>query len=195
MQTRKDMRKILMGQDREIFFTSDQHFGHANIIRLANRPFATVEEMDAYMIQKWNSVVGPEDVVFVLGDFAFRSVHSTTHYLKQLNGYKILITGNHDAIGPELLEWDAVYHSYKEIELRNKHFVLSHYPIASWNGMFKNSVLLYGHVHTTGKEWEKIHLPNAINVNVEFHDYTPINVRNIKAVNFVSKLNKVRKTE
>lgn len=184
MLDKKEFQAILKKKTTNIFFTSDLHFGHANIIRLAGRPFTTVEEMDAYMIKKWNEVVGPEDVVFVLGDFAYRGNHGPAYYLDQLNGYKVLIVGNHDSVGPELFIWDAFFHGYKEIRLKKKDFVLCHYPMTSWNGAFKNTVLLHGHVHKTGKPWEFVDLPNVHNVNVEFNDYTPINIKDIKVVDF-----------
>ena len=69
-----------------IYFTSDHHFGHANIIRFCNRPFATVEEMDAELIRRHNEVVGPQDIVVHAGDFAYRSARPPQSYLEQLNG-------------------------------------------------------------------------------------------------------------
>lgn len=53
----------------KVFFTSDTHFTHANIIRFCSRPFKNVEEMDETMIANWNRVVGENDIVFHLGDF------------------------------------------------------------------------------------------------------------------------------
>ena len=78
------------------FFTSDTHFGHVNICRLANRPFADVEEMNRAIINNWNSVVSPTDTVFVLGDFALGKIVDTLQHGLMLNGDKILISGNHD---------------------------------------------------------------------------------------------------
>jgi calcineurin-like phosphoesterase family protein len=79
-----------------IFFTADLHFGHANIIKHCNRPFATAEEMDAVLTQKWNATVGQKDEVYILGDFTMRPAMESHRYLAPLNGRKYLIRGNHD---------------------------------------------------------------------------------------------------
>ena len=77
------------------YFTSDTHFGHANIIKFCNRPFKNVEEMNQKLIENWNSVVGPNDLVFHLGDFAFGGQPLWRYIREQLNGNIILIKGNH----------------------------------------------------------------------------------------------------
>lgn len=76
-----------------VWFTADHHFGHARVIELAKRPFASVEEMDEAMIERWNARVAKGDLIYHIGDFAF-----TDHmpYLSRLNGQKRLILGNHD---------------------------------------------------------------------------------------------------
>jgi len=78
-----------------IFFTSDTHFGHENIIKYCKRPFANAAEMDKALIRNWNRVVGPHDLVYHLGDFAVGGGPAGP-YLDQLNGRIILIHGNHD---------------------------------------------------------------------------------------------------
>lgn len=81
----------------KIFFTSDNHFGHERVIRFDNRPFATVEEMDAEMIRRWNAKVGKGDLVYVLGDMIWKTRNDDAPGLiKSLNGQIILIKGNHD---------------------------------------------------------------------------------------------------
>lgn len=83
--------------EQRIFFTSDHHFGHGYIIQACERPFASVDEMDAEMISRWNSVVGPTDRVFHLGDFAMKThPRRLREIFDSLNGIKSLIPGNHD---------------------------------------------------------------------------------------------------
>lgn len=80
---------------QRIFFTSDLHFGHQNILKFCNRPWKTTEEMDEALIKRWNSVVGKDDIVFNLGDFAFAPDRRWKEVLSRLNGHHYLILGNH----------------------------------------------------------------------------------------------------
>jgi calcineurin-like phosphoesterase family protein len=88
----------------ETFFTADHHFGHRNIIRYCGRPFADVEEMDRAMVESWNAAVRPGDAVFHLGDFALGSAESIAELLATLNGYKLLVLGNHDRSAKRIVE-------------------------------------------------------------------------------------------
>lgn len=79
-----------------ILYTSDLHFGHANVIKFDHRPFADTEEMDHILIELWNGRVQPDDTVYIVGDFCYRSGRPAGWYLRQLKGHKVLIIGNHD---------------------------------------------------------------------------------------------------
>lgn len=82
-----------------IFFSSDHHFYHKNIIKYCNRPFETVEEMNEEMVKRWNEVVAKEDIVYYLGDFSL-AIRPVELFLNRLNGTKILMAGNHDFCHP-----------------------------------------------------------------------------------------------
>lgn len=77
------------------FFMADTHFGHGAIIDLCHRPFKCVEEMDGYMIERWNKKVSPNDIVYIVGDLFYKH-KEPEKVLKQLKGRKRLIIGNHD---------------------------------------------------------------------------------------------------
>ena len=81
------VRKNIIIQDgSNVYFTSDTHFQHGNIIKFCNRPYSNVEEMNNAIIENWNSVVGPNDIVFHLGDFAWSgSWHKWLDTLKECN--------------------------------------------------------------------------------------------------------------
>ena len=70
-----------------IFFTSDLHLGHENCIRLCNRPFSSIEEMDEILIENWNHKVTGKDTVYILGDLIYRSQKPPEEYLRRLRGY------------------------------------------------------------------------------------------------------------
>ena len=69
-----------------LYFTSDQHFGHENIVKYCARPYTSAEEMDADLIERWNSVVGLSDIVYQLADFSLGNKHQVIKYISQLNG-------------------------------------------------------------------------------------------------------------
>ena len=135
-----------------IYYTSDLHLGHSNIIKMCSRPFPDIKTMDSEIIHNWNAVVQPNDDVYVLGDFSYGvSVEQAISYLKRLKGKKHLIIGNHD--GKNLTDerfrsmFDSV-DSYLEILDKNRMVCLFHYPIAEWHGYFREKYYhIYGHVH------------------------------------------------
>ena len=139
-----------------IRYISDPHFDSPDIIAYDNRPFDSVEEMNEALIARWNAVVGPEDLTWILGDFCPGDGTRWCALLRRLNGRKALITGNHDepdavaeALAAGLLE-DAA--PYREITDGDRHVVLCHYPIPSFRDHYFGWVHLYGHVHSAF-EW------------------------------------------
>ena len=79
-----------------IYFIADTHFNHENIIKYCDRPFSNAKEMNEYIIQKWNSVVKEDDIVYHLGDVGFGTTEMLKELISRLNGTKILLRGNHD---------------------------------------------------------------------------------------------------
>ena len=134
-----------------IYFISDLHFGHFNIIRFDNRPFTSIEEMDTEIITNWNSKIKDTDTVYILGDVSWYNNQKTYEILKQLKGKKILIKGNHDKLVQDIncRKQFIEITDYKEIILNNQLIVLSHYPIMFWKNQWRNVIHLYGHVHVT----------------------------------------------
>ena len=109
------------------FYIGDPHLGHEAIIRLRNRPFADVDEMDEEIISNWNSRVTNGDTVFILGDMMFRNKREPSEYLKRLKGHKILVLGNHDASWiwrESATEYLTTHVSMMELIDRNRRAVL-----------------------------------------------------------------------
>lgn len=167
-----------------IYFISDLHFFHENIIGFSNRPYTNVEEMNEKMIHNWNSIVDSDDEVFILGDFVVQgNGKHANQILKQLNGKKFLIKGNHDHFinDPDFeishFEWIKDYYSFRYAGIK---FILFHYPILEWDNFFENSLHLYGHVHEKEKEYfENTLNSRAINVGVDVNNYCPISIEKI----------------
>src|SRR5574343_53739 len=145
------------------YFTSDTHFSHANIIRYCDRPFKDTHHMNHTLTRIWNNTITNEDIIYFLGDFSLnKSLHKTI--LPKLNGYKVLIAGNHDPVfnRPNRYDeyrsygWDEIYQSL-ETTIQGKKILLSHLPYAIDLGYdcrfmkdrpIDNGLpLLHGHLH------------------------------------------------
>jgi calcineurin-like phosphoesterase family protein len=136
------------------FFTSDLHFGHANIIRFSGRPFATAAEMDETLINNWNCIVDEFDHIYIIGDVSFHNAARTREILASLNGIKYLVYGNHDQVirnNKNLREFFAETHELLERDfLLNDEkikIVMCHYAMRVWNKSHYGSLHLYGHSH------------------------------------------------
>ena len=166
----------------EIFFTSDTHFGHSNIIKYENRPFRDIEEMDNKLIENWNQEVSKDDMIFILGDFSWYKGKKTNEILRKLNGKKTLIIGNHDCNFLKDKKFDTTLFEeicyYKEFKYNKQYYILFHYPIAEHNGKTNGTIHLYGHIHTMNPGLEKQLEPQCYNVGVDRNNYKPVNINN-----------------
>ena len=162
-----------------IFYTADDHFGHENILKLSKRPFKTVDEMDNTLIDNINKVVGLNDDIYFLGDVTFKG-GDPIKYLSRINGKKHLVIGNHDKaimINPEARKFFVEIRPYIELYDNGRHVILCHYPMAEWNGYFRGSYHLFGHVHNNfDNPWHKYmtSLNNCWNVGVDVTNYAPV---------------------
>ena len=138
-----------------IYYISDLHFGHKNVLRFDNRPFADVDLMDEVLIRNWNERVTEDDTAYVLGDAFWRNEENSVRIIQRLHGHKHMIRGNHDRIHGRLrFHWESIEH-YAEINDENKLVILSHYPIPFYKNQHYGAVMLYGHVHNT-REWNML---------------------------------------
>ena len=130
---------------QKIFFTADTHFGHAAMIRYENRPFKDTKDMEQKLTKNWNAVVSPEDMVFVLGDFAEGDKVEVTRLCESLNGQKVLILGNHDIQSPQWYRECGFYEASQWPIVIQGFWILSHEPLyINENMPYAN---IYGHVH------------------------------------------------
>ena len=181
------------------YFSSDHHFQHKNIIKYANRPHTCIKDMHLDIIQKHNSLVGPEDTWHCVGDFAFASIEEQKIFLSKLNGKKkILYLGNHDR-KPKVMRdigFDEVHKHPVDWEYGGYKFRISHYPPAPEDHdniapryLERRPTLdgvdwvICGHIH---EKWKIMR--SAINVGVDIWDFYPINrdtiIETIKKLGF-----------
>lgn len=145
------------------FLIGCTHFGHNNIIRLANRPFNSIEEQDETLIKNWNGIVGKKDTVYHLGDFSYKaSGDPRARFLNRLNGDIRLIQGNHDRPG-----WGKDMITIRD---GKRKIVLCHYPIEEWDGWYRDAV--HFHCHTHKPEFKTAERRG--NVGVDSTDFKPI---------------------
>ena len=169
-----------------IFLTSDTHAGHANIIHFGHRPFANVEEMNATIIDRWNAVVGENDHVYHLGDFALGNKTFIRDFLSKLNGHIHLILGNHDhrnIVGTTLCSLFEEVTEAKVIKYKHRHIFLSHYPYLCWPGTYESIPQFHGHVHLrpeyTGADLRlmaDVATTRQYDVGVDLNNFTPISI-------------------
>lgn len=184
-------------EKQKIFFTSDLHFGHENVIRFDNRPFNTVEEMDEEMIKRWNAKVGKGDIVYVLGDFIWKAAtNEAVSIIRRLNGQIILIKGNHDrflhnAAAKKALagikDYDDICVTLEDGTTRR--CILSHYFIPFYNGHRYQAIHLHGHSHFTEESAEEVRITTELNekgydlkiynVGCIYWNYTPVTLDEI----------------
>jgi calcineurin-like phosphoesterase family protein len=161
-----------------VFFTSDNHYFHENIIRYCHRPFDGYESMNNEMIRRWNSVVNQDDIGIFVGDIS-ASLKGRTSELRDvigsLNGRKILIRGNHDHQSDD---WYVESGFLKVVEFAKfGEVALSHYPIPSLErrgvrgeDLFGDfSHIVHGHVHEPGPNFER-----HFNVAVDRNNFMPV---------------------
>lgn len=174
------------------FYISDLHLGHKNILAFDNRPFFSLEEMTETIISNWNSVVGKNDSVYVLGDMFWNNAEIPI-VLPRLNGVKFLVKGNHDRVNEEMKKHFIWIKDYAVIKDGSEHVVLCHYPIAHWIGADYGYIHLYGHIHNgrdTGpfdeyaQQMREHGFPyKCANVGCMLHDYTPVTLDDLELRN------------
>lgn len=177
-----------------IYFTADMHLGHDAIRRHCNRPFETVEEMDEQLISNWNSKVTSQDIVYHVGDFAWKNAD---YYLHRLNGNIVFILGNHDkAILAGKMSRRQIVKSHihsitvKEKELSptediddlyplkdKQHIVLCHYAMRSWDRSHYGTWLCFAHSHG-----RKEPLGKSYDVGVDNNGYYPLSYWGLRKI-------------
>lgn len=190
--TELDDPNELINVGDNIFFYSDPHFGHKNVIGYSNRPYRDVIEMSRAFIVNYNRVVPPDGICIWVGDSFFCPKSVAKAIMRKLNGKKILVMGNHDKNMFQMMRlgFDFACYSLK-LNIGHKPVTVCHYP---WRHNYdpnykyydrcpiqqltaREEWLIHGHVHN---EW-KIN-DNMINVGVDVWNYTPVPYKEIERI-------------
>lgn len=161
-----------------MYFTADTHFGHANIIKMCDRPYPDIGAMNAAMIAAWNNRIQQNDTVYIVGDMFFRC-DDPERILKQLNGKKRLIVGNHDSSWMGKVNLNRYFLSvdhFLETSDGTRCITLCHYPLMTWKHE-KRTYMIHGHIHadTSSDFWPLIQRrENILNAGVDLNDYHPV---------------------
>ncbi len=164
------------------FLTSDQHYGHFNIIKYSNRPFAGLQDMHDTMITRYNAVVGSSDKVLFLGDVFFTKFAESYEILSSLNGKKYLLRGNHDKYFKDdqflKMGFEEVYPKYFKSRISKYHVYYSHYPFEGYSADKRypsrrppndGTTIVHGHTHDN----TKLTCKGTIHIGVDGWDFSP----------------------
>lgn len=181
-------------RNKRIHFTSDTHFGHANIIRYCDRPFRDADTMDQELIARWNEVVAHDDLVYHLGDFTLRGEHFAARILSRLNGHLHVLgyPWHHDKRwvprepGPTKVRSASGHRVHilppmvvlaaRDLGTSDS-IVLCHFPIAQWDRMRHGAWHLHGHTHGRYDGDGA-----CLDVGVDSHDYAPVSLGSLGRV-------------
>jgi calcineurin-like phosphoesterase family protein len=211
-----------MSNRKRIFFTSDLHIGHANVIKFSNRPFKDVDDMHESFIKRFNAVLTDHTVLYVLGDVGMCGSDVMTKVIRQIKGTKVLVLGNHDKKSNAMYNvgFDVVLYN-ATLYIANERVTLSHCPLygvyredtggmrgsdgtENWHGENRQSrkpftvkdegqFHLHGHIHSpNGGKSQKI-LGRQFDVGVDANNYRPVSISEIES--FIAKYKQGLKKE
>lgn len=185
------IRINLIENKNNLYFTSDFHLFHENIIKFDKRPFNNVEHMHEVLLKNWNETVDKDDIVVYLGDLSFSNKNEkslVSDFINNLNGDIHFIMGNHDDF-KEIIGYKRfkTVNDYLEIKLTHDFFskeetsniCCMHYPLLSWNKGHHGSIMLHGHCHMSLSDSEFHQNKRILDVGCNGHGYTPVSIREI----------------
>ena len=198
----------MSNRKRQVYFTSDWHIGHSNVLQFSQRPFKDLEHMHEVLANNYNSVVPPNGTGYFLGDMGFGNGAVLRDIITSLNGKKILILGNHDrgAVSMERLGFDIVLHSASML-IANETVTMSHCPLRgvtredvigmhghqegeNWHGEFRHQQFsvpdygqfhVHGHIHSPNRGKSSTILGRQYDVGVDGNNYRPVSISQLES--------------
>ena len=198
-----------MSQRKPTFFTSDWHCWHKNVIAFSKRPFTDVDHMHRVLINNFNASVPENGICYFLGDMGLCSTGNLQYVMKQLNGTKVLIAGNHDGGVNTMYNsgFDVVLHG-AVLEIAKQRVTLSHYPLRgiprekldgittpdgiNWHGehrpvaqkyafKYDGQFALSGHIHSPNSGRSATRLGRQMDVGVDGNNYRPVSISTVES--------------
>ena len=172
-----------------IWFTSDTHFCHDNILKFSGRPFANVTEMNEELIRRWNETVPEDGIVFHLGDFCMGNSSDWNNIMYRLHGKIYLILGNHDMkqLRKGFMQRFEFVSQQMSIRVGGQGIILNHNPFLCYGGSYRDVWQLFGHVHSgplskTGLDLPRLKMlfPLQYDVGVDNNDFRPVSFEEVK---------------
>lgn len=192
---------------QKVFFTSDTHFFHKNILKhcplrkeLCNALDENdISSWDDWMVDRWNKVIGKHDIVYIIGDFAFGSAELAKKILGKLNGKKFLILGNHDGSSDKLDNYFKQITQQKMVVFKKEHYdfleediqvFMCHYPLITWPSKHYGAIQLHGHCHGRMDDYNKALSDLRVDVGIDstIAEFEPVPLEKIYKY-FKSKTN------
>lgn len=173
----------------QVWFTSDTHFCHENIVRFSNRPFRDAKEMNEEIIRRWNETVPEDGIVFHLGDFCLGGSKEWNDIMYRLHGRIYLILGNHDFrnIKHAFMSRFEMVTQQMTIRVGGQSIILNHNPFLAYGGSYRDTWQLFGHVHSgplshTGLDHPRLSMlfPLQYDVGVDNNDFRPVSFYEVK---------------
>lgn len=171
----------------KVWFSSDTHFCHDRAFLYEPRGFKSVQEMNEAIVERWNSVVAPDDEVYLLGDVMLNDNEAGMEYLKKLNGKISIMRGNHDTnsriklygSADNVIDWGLYA---QVVNINGYNFYISHYPTMTSNldndaPLKRHVINLYGHTHQKDNFYQDI--PFMYHVGMDSHDCYPVEITQI----------------
>jgi len=178
-------------EPQNLWFTSDTHFCHENVLRFSSRPFKDVREMNETLIRNWNETVSENGIVFHLGDFCMGSSKEWNDILSRLNGRIYLILGNHDFrnIKQAFMSRFEMVAQQMTIRVGGQSIILNHNPFLAYGGAYRGTWQIFGHVHSGPLSHTSLDLPRLkmlsplqYDVGVDNNDYRPVSFLQVKEI-------------
>ena len=176
---------------RKIWFTSDTHFFHHQVVEKCQRPFGSVEEMNEELIRRWTAVVHSDGIVFHLGDFCFGKSENWHQILDRLKGRIYLVLGNHDAghISEDVAARFEGVAFQMRLNVNGQKIYLNHFPYLAYSGDTHGTWQLFGHLHSTPHSPGMIDAqrlamlqPNQYDVGVDNNNFAPVSYQQIQQI-------------